>query len=132
MGDCRISPRHVTANRAARLYLGPPVGEAFPREQVGPVAKLIKATQKDYLMKKYLLLLLAFAGLFFLVPTKADAGVSFVITPGFYGGYYGGYYPAYGYYPGYYYSPYWYGGWHRSYYWGYHRGWHRGWHRHWR
>jgi hypothetical protein len=89
-------------------------------------------------MKKCLMLLLAFAGLFFLIPTKADAGVSVVVSPG----YYGSYYPAYSYYyPGYYYNywnynPYWYGGWYGPYwnnygYWhGYRGHWHGG--GHWR
>src|SRR5258708_26404215 len=49
-------------------------------------------------MKRFLLLILAVAGLFCLVPTKADAGVTVAVGPG-YGPYYG---PAY--------YPYWYGG----------------------
>ena len=42
-------------------------------------------------MKRFLLLILAVAGLFCLVPSKADAGVTVAVGPG-YGAYYG---PAY-------------------------------------
>ena len=66
-------------------------------------------------MKRFLLLILALAGLFCLVPTKAEAGVSVAVAPA-YGGYYG---------PAYYPYPYWYGGWGWGRpYWGY---WHGGW-----
>jgi hypothetical protein len=66
-------------------------------------------------MKRFLLLILAVAGIFCLVPTKADAGVAVAVGgPGYYGPYYG---PAY--------YPYWYGGWGWGRpYWGY---WHGGW-----
>ena len=54
-------------------------------------------------MKRFLLLILAVAGLFCLVPSKADAGVAVAVAPAYYGGYGPAYYPY----------PYWYGGgWH--------------------
>ena len=68
-------------------------------------------------MKRFLLLILAVAGLFCLVSTKANAGVAVAVAPAYYGGAYYG--------PAYYPYPYWYGGWGWGRpYWGY---WHGGW-----
>ena len=88
-------------------------------------------------MRKFLLLLLAAAGLIALVPQPAKADVDFGVTfggpayydpyPVYYGPYYGERYYYYRHYRPYYYHPYHYGYWHRHHHWRRDHYWHHGW-----